>query len=57
VTLTDGTITQDAQVQTVDISMTMFRAREYAETNFKDTCRYNVAAYRWGTKPREQRPY
>ena len=56
-TLTDGTITQDAQVQTVDISMTMFRAREYPETNFKDTCRYNVAAYRWGTKPREQRPY
>ena len=46
VTLTDGTITHEAQVQTVDISMTMFRARDYAETNFKDTYRYNIAAYR-----------
>ena len=46
VTLTDGTLTHDAHVQTVDISQMLFRAGEHSETNFKDTYRYNIAAYR-----------
>jgi hypothetical protein len=46
VTMTDGTITHDAHVQTVDISQTVFHAGEHSETNFKDTYRYNIAAYR-----------
>jgi hypothetical protein len=45
-TLTDGTITHDASIQTVDISMTEFRSNRGTELNFKDTWRYNVAAYR-----------
>ena len=46
VTLSDGTITHDASVQTVDISMTEFRSNRGTELNFKDSWRYNVAAYR-----------
>ena len=46
VTLTDGATTHDAQVQTVDIAQTMFRAGDYTEMNFKDSYRYNIAAYR-----------
>jgi hypothetical protein len=46
VTMTDGTITHDAHVQTVDISQTVFHAGEHSETNFKDTYRYNIAGYR-----------
>jgi hypothetical protein len=46
VTMTDGTITHDAHVQTVDISQTVFQAGEHSETNFKDTYRYNIAGYR-----------
>ena len=46
VTLTDGTTTHDAHVQTVDVSQMMFRAGEHTELNFKDTYRYNIAAYR-----------
>ncbi len=45
-TLTDGTFTHDASIQTVDISMTEFRSNRGTELNFKDTWRYNVAAYR-----------
>jgi len=46
VTMTDGSITHDAHVQTVDISQTVFHAGEHSETNFKDTYRYNIAGYR-----------
>ena len=46
-TLSDGRITHDAHIQTVDISKTVFQpARGPAELNFKDTYRYNIAAYR-----------
>jgi hypothetical protein len=45
-TLTDGVLTHDASIQTVDISMTEFRSNRGTELNFKDTWRYNVAAYR-----------
>jgi hypothetical protein len=46
VTLSDGTLTHDASVQTVDIAMNEFRSNRGTELNFKDTWRYNVAAYR-----------
>jgi hypothetical protein len=45
-TLSDGTITHDASVQTIDISMNEFRGNRGTELNFKDSWRYNVAAYR-----------
>ena len=45
-TLTDGSITHDAQIQTVDISKFVFvPARGPAEVNFRDSYRYNIAGY------------
>ena len=47
VTLSDGRTTHDAQIQDVDIQKPFFDvAPKYAEINFKDTYRYNIAAYR-----------
>jgi hypothetical protein len=47
VTLSDGRITHDAQVQDVDIAKAIFDVGpKYTEINFKDTYRYNIAAYR-----------
>lgn len=45
-TLTDGTITHDASIQTIDQSMREFRSNRGTELNFVDSWRYNVAAYR-----------
>jgi hypothetical protein len=46
-TLSDGQITHDAQIQTVDISKALFQPdRGVGEVNFKDSYRYNIAAYR-----------
>jgi hypothetical protein len=45
-TLSDGTITHDAQIQTIDESMQVFKGNQGVEFNFKDSWRYNVAAYR-----------
>ena len=45
-TLSDGRITHDAQIQTVDIEKTVFEAGKASETNFKDTYRYNIGGYR-----------
>jgi hypothetical protein len=46
-TLSDGQITHDAQVQTVDISQVLFQpARGPAELNFRDTYHFNIAGYR-----------
>jgi hypothetical protein len=46
-TLSDGRITHDAHIQTVNISQTMFQpAKGPAQVGFKDTYRYNIAAYR-----------
>jgi hypothetical protein len=45
-TLSDGTITHDAQFQTVDQSKAIFEAGRATEINFKDTYRYNIAGYR-----------
>jgi hypothetical protein len=48
-TLTDGTITHDAHVQTVDVAQSVFQAGKKSEINFKDTYRFNIAAYRLST--------
>ena len=46
-TLSDGQITHDAQIQTVDISLSVFKpATGPQELNFKDSYRFNIAAYR-----------
>ena len=44
--LTDGTLTHDAHIQTVDIAKPVFEAGEHTELNFKDTYRFNIAGYR-----------
>ena len=45
-TLSDGRITHDAQIQTVDIEKAVFEAGRHTELNFKDTYRYNIGGYR-----------
>ncbi len=45
-TLSDGTLTHEAQIQTIDESMQVFKGSQGVEFNFKDSWRYNVAAYR-----------
>ncbi|MDX2179677.1 MAG: hypothetical protein SFV18_08805 [Bryobacteraceae bacterium] len=45
-TLSDGTMTHDAHFQTIDQSMTTFQGTRGTELNFRDTWRYNVAAYK-----------
>ena len=44
--MSDGKITHDAHVQTVDIAKPVFEAGNHTEVNFKDTYRYNIAGYR-----------
>jgi hypothetical protein len=47
VELSDGRLTHDAQVQDVDIAKVFFDVGpKNSEINFKDTYRYNIAAYR-----------
>jgi hypothetical protein len=45
VTLSDGAVSHDAQIQTVDIEQTVFVAGKNSETNFKDSYRYNIGGY------------
>jgi hypothetical protein len=45
-TLTDGRITHDASIQTIDEFKQRFEGTRGTEFNFTDTWRYNVAAYR-----------
>jgi hypothetical protein len=45
-TFTDGRVTHDAQIQTIDESRAIFETPKGVELNFKDSYRYNVAAYR-----------
>ena len=48
-TLSDGRITHDAHIQTVDVTRATFvPQRGPTEINFKDSYRYNIAAYRLG---------
>jgi len=47
VRMSDGRVTHDAQVQDVDISLPIFEVDpKHSEVNFKDSYRYNIAAYR-----------
>ncbi len=47
VTLFDGRVRHDAQLQDVDIALPLFEvAPKYTEINFRDTYRYNIAGYR-----------
>ncbi len=45
-TLSDGRLTHDAHVQTVDIYMQKFTAGDKSEMNFRDFWGFNIAAYR-----------
>jgi hypothetical protein len=45
-TLTDGTLTHDVHIQSVDIAKAVFQAGRHSEVNFKDTYRFNLAGYR-----------
>jgi hypothetical protein len=47
-TLSDGTMTHDAHVQSIEESKTKFEGDRGTEMNFRDTWKYNVAAYRLG---------
>ena len=46
VTLSDGAITHDASVQTIEEAKARFETPYGTELNFKDSWRFNVAAYR-----------
>ena len=46
ITLTDGPLTHDASVQTIDQFMQTFQSKQGIEFNFRDSWRYNIAAYR-----------
>jgi hypothetical protein len=45
-TLTDGRITHDASIQTIDEYKSRFEGLRGVELDFKDSWKYNVAAYR-----------
>lgn len=45
-TLSDGRVTHDASIQTIDEEKTRFESVRGVEFNFRDTWRHNVAAYR-----------
>ncbi len=45
-TLSDGQLTHDVHIQTVDIAQAVFEAGRNTEVNFQDTYRYNIAGYR-----------
>jgi hypothetical protein len=46
VTLSDGVVTHDASVQSIDESRAVFESARGTELNFKDSWRFNVAAYK-----------
>jgi hypothetical protein len=49
VTLSDGKLTHDAQFQPIDIYRPVFRGAEgTVEKNFRDSYKFNIAAYRLG---------
>ena len=45
-TMTDGTVTHDAHIQSVEIARAEFQAKGQTEYNFRDNWRFNVAVYR-----------
>jgi hypothetical protein len=49
VTLSDGKLTHDAQFQPIDVFKPVFKGAEgTVEKNFRDTYKFNIAAYRLG---------
>ncbi len=46
VTMTDGKVTHDAHVQCIDEAKSTFTTDRGTELNFKDTYKFNIAAYR-----------
>ena len=46
VTMSDGTITHDAQVQSIDEDKAVYSVQGYTEFNFRDCFCFNIAAYR-----------
>ena len=45
-TLSDGKLTHDASIQTIDIYKPAFQSVRGTELNFRDSYKYNIAAYR-----------
>lgn len=45
-TLSDGVVTHDAHIQTVEEYKTVFQTKDGVELNFRDSWQFNVAAYR-----------
>ena len=45
-TASDGQVTHDVHIQTIDEAKPVFESGRNTEVNFKDTYRYNVAGYR-----------
>jgi hypothetical protein len=45
-TLSDGTLTHDAHIQTIDETKREFQTKQGIERDFRDSWTYNVAAYR-----------
>ena len=45
-TLSDGRLTHDAHIQTVDISKAQFQTTSGVEVNFRDSYKFNIAAYK-----------
>lgn len=46
VTLDDGVTKHDGHVQTIDIFQAEYKTKEFVEKNFRDSYKYNIAAYR-----------
>lgn len=46
ITLSDGRLTHDAHVQTIDVYKPVYRTKEFVEKDFRDSYKYNIAAYR-----------
>jgi hypothetical protein len=44
--MTDGSLTHDVHIQSVDIAKPVFEAGQHTEVNFKDSYRFNIAGYR-----------
>jgi hypothetical protein len=47
-TLSDGTITHDASIQRIDEEKARYETANGVELNFRDTYKFNIAAYRLG---------
>ncbi len=45
-TLSDGTVTHDAQAQFIEVEQAIYRVQGYTEFNFRDCYCFNIAAYK-----------